>query len=407
MKPAAMHMNDQELEELVRQGETFHVEFKESLKGSAPKTIREAICAFANDLPDSRKPGVLFVGVDDDGKPTGLEITDSMLRQLADVKTDGQIVPPPSMQVEKRRLRGNDVAVAIVMPSDSPPVRYRGCIHVRIGPRRGTATAQDERILNEKRRSLVTPFDIQPVPSVDLSALNLRRFEEEYLPRAFNPEIIDANDRSTTERLAATKMIASADDPTPTLLGLLVLGNSPRDSLPNAWVQFLRIDGVELSDDIVDDEDIDGSLAGMLRRMDEKLRAHIRTRVDLKTADTEWRTASYPVTALREIVRNALMHRTYERTNAPVRVTWFNDRIEIQSPGGPFGSVTQENFGQPGFTDYRNPNLADAMKVLGFVQRFGVGIALAKKELQNAGHPDLEFRVNDQFVLAIAKGRRS
>ena len=193
----------------------------------------------------------------------------------------------------------------------------------------------------------------------------------------------------------------------PSTLHLLVLGNSPRDSLPNAWVQFLRIDGVELSDDIVDAEDIDGSLAGMLRRMDEKLRAHIRTRVDLKTADTEWRTTSYPVTALREIVRNALMHRVYEGTNAPVRITWFNDRIEIQSPGGPFGSVTWENFGQPGFTDYRNPNLADAMKVLGFVQRFGVGIAVAKKELQNAGHPDLEFRVNDHFVLAIAKGRRS
>ena len=58
-------------------------------------------------------------------------------------------------------------------------------------------------------------------------------------------------------------------------------------------------------------------------------------------------------------------------TNTPVRITWYNDRIEIQSPGGPFGSVTAQNFGQDGITDYRNPNLADAMKVLGFVQRFG------------------------------------
>ena len=107
----------------------------------------------------------------------------------------------------------------------------------------------------------------------------------------------------------------------PSTLHLLVLGNSPRDSLQNAWVQFLRIDGVELSDDIIDVEEIDGSLASMLRRMDEKLRAHIRTRVDLKTADTESRTASYPLSALREIVRNALMHWVYEGTNAPVRVT--------------------------------------------------------------------------------------
>jgi ATP-dependent DNA helicase RecG len=66
------------------------------------------------------------------------------------------------------------------------------------------------------------------------------------------------------------------------------------------------------------------------------------------------------------------MHRTYEGTNAPVRCYWFNDRIEIISPGGPFGEVTAENFGRPGITDYRNRNLADAMKVYGLIQRFGV-----------------------------------
>ena len=75
-----------------------------------------------------------------------------MLRQLADMKTDGNIVPLPSMTVEKLSLPGGDVAVVIVQPSDSPPVRWRGRVHIRIGPRKGIATAQDERILNEKRR---------------------------------------------------------------------------------------------------------------------------------------------------------------------------------------------------------------------------------------------------------------
>ena len=49
------------------------------------------------------------------------------------------------------------------------------------------------------------------------------------------------------------------------------------------------------------------------------------------------------------------MHRTYEATNMPIRVYWFNDRIEVISPGGAFGVVTAANFGQPGLTDYRNP----------------------------------------------------
>jgi ATP-dependent DNA helicase RecG len=109
--------------------------------------------------------------------------------------------------------------------------------------------------------------------------------------------------------------------------------------------------------------------------------------------------------ALRELVRNAIMHRTYEGTNAPTRVDWFNDRIEIMNPGAPFGLASRGNFGEPGVTDYRNPNLAEAMRVLGFVQRFGVGIATARKLLRENGHPDLEFRIDPTHVRAIVRPR--
>ena len=401
-----MKLDDQELERLLDHGESFRVEFKETLQGSAPKTIREAVCAFANDRPGSGEPGVVFVGVADNGQPTGLEITDKILVQLTDVKTDGQILPPPSMFVEKRRLKGFDVAVVTVLPSDSPPVRYRGVSHIRDGPRRGLATPQDERILNERRRAASVPFDIQPVPTATLSELNLRQFDEEYLPRAFDSDTLDANERSGVERLATTKMVVSVEGGTPTILGLLTLGKSPRDYLPNAYIQFLRINGTELADPIIDEESIDGALAQMLRRCDEKLKAHNRTAVELVAADTERREVSYPLVALQQIVRNAVMHRTYEATSAPVRITWFNDRIEVISPGGPFGVVTQRNFGQPGVTDYRNPNLADAMKVLGFVQRFGVGIANARRALRGEGHPDPEFHVDGSFVMAIIRGKQ-
>ncbi len=94
-------------------------------------------------------------------------------------------------------------------------------------------------------------------------------------------------------------------------------------------------------------------------------------------------------------------------TYAPVRISWFNDRIEIQSPGGPFGIVAPVNFGRAGVTDYRNPNLADAMKVLGFLQRFGVGIAIAQRALRDEGHADPEFLVDDRFVTAIIRGKQN
>jgi len=202
-------------------------------------------------------------------------------------------------------------------------------------------------------------------------------------------------------------MIASAEDQTATVLGLLVLGKQPRDVIPNSYIQFLRIDGSELSDPIVDDETIDGTILEILGRIDDKLRAHISTGVDLTGSDKEQRRSTYPLAALQQLMRNAVMHRAYEATNAPVRVTWFNDRIEIHNPGGAYGTVTRENFGHPGVTDYRNPNLAEAMKVMGYVQRFGVGIATAKKELEKNGHPEPEFVVEDAFVQVTIRGRSS
>lgn len=396
---------DQELEAFLENIESDLAERKESWKGDAPEKGRQAVCAFSNDFPDHRKPGVLFVGAKDDGTPSGLRITDELLRTLSDIRTDGNTLPPPSIVVEKRILRGAEMAVVIVQPSDAPPVRYKGRIWIRIGPRRSVATAQEERILNERRRYRDIPFDVQPLPSCDLSALSRVLFEQEYLPNAVAPDILAANDRSYEEKLASCRMIASVDDPTPTILGLLVLGVSPRDWIPGAYIQFLRFAGTEMTDPIQDEATIDGALGQVLRRIDEKINAHNRNAVDITTTDRELRTQPYPRVALQQLIRNAVMHRTYENTNAPVRVLWFDDRIEIINPGGPFGAVTRENFGRPGITDYRNPNLADAMRVMGFVQRFGIGIQTAKAELKKNGNPELEFQIEPMTVLATVRRR--
>ena len=393
----------EELLQIIEYSEVDCVEFKESLSGSATERIREAICAFSNDLPSHEKPGFVFVGVRDDKTIVGLSVTDQLLVQLADMKTDGNIVPPPSLNIKKCVLQDKEIAVIAVQPSDSPPVRYRGTIQIRIGPRRGIATAQDERILNEKRRYRDIPFDLHPIPTSGISDLNLAQFENEYLPQAVAADILEANERASEERLAATKMIAAVDEPTATVLGILVLGKNPQDFLPGAYLQFLRIDGSELTDNILDSEEIGGTIPDLLRRLDDKLAAHNRTAVNFTTSVVEHRTELYPIQALQQITRNAVMHRTYEATNAPIRVSWFNDRIEVLSPGGAFGVVTVENFGQPGLTDYRNPNLAEAMKYLGYVQRFGAGIPIAKRLLQAAGHPEPEFDVHGNYVLATIK----
>lgn len=399
-------LSDQELKALLDNEESDRVERKESLKGDTPKKARQAICAFANDLPNHDQPGVLFIGVKDNGVPSGLEITDELLRSLADMKTDGNILPLPVLSVEKRPLKGTEIAVVTVMPSDMPPVKYEGRIWIRTGPRRSVANEQEERILNEKRRYKNIPFDIYPIPSAKLSDLSKTIFENEYLPAAFAVDVLETNNRSYEERLATCKMIVSLDDPTPTVLGLLAIGKSPQDFLPGAYIQFLRIDGTELADPVVDEETIGGALVEMLRRAEEKLRAHNRLSVDITSAPTHIRSTPYPSAAILQILYNAVLHRTYESTNAPVRLYWFNDRIEINSPGGPYGNVTSENFGKPGITDYRNPNIGDVLKTFGFVQAFGRGIATARKEMEKNGNPPPEFETNQSTVLCTLRGKQ-
>ncbi|UCF91537.1 MAG: putative DNA binding domain-containing protein [Desulfobacterales bacterium] len=401
-----MKYTDEQLEELLADIESDLAERKESWKGDAPETGRQAVCAFANDLPDHQRPGVLFVGAKNDGTPSNLDITDELLRTLSDIRTDGNTLPPPSIVVEKRTPKGVEMAIVTVQPSDTPPVRYKGRIWIRTGPRRAIATAQEERILNEKRRYRDIPFGVQPLPSCTLPALSRILFEQEYLPNAFAPDVVAANERTYEQQLASCRMIAPVDDPTPTILGVLVLGISPRDWIPGAYVQFLRIEGTLLSDPIQDEAFIDGALGQVLRRIDEKVDSHNRSEIDIRSSHQEVRLTPYPRVALQQLIRNAIMHRTYENTNAPVRVYWFDDRIEIINPGGPFGVVTRENFGSPGITDYRNPNLADAMKVMGFVQRFGIGIQTARAEMKKNGNPGLEFQIEPMTVLATVRRRQ-
>jgi hypothetical protein len=93
-------------------------------------------------------------------------------------------------------------------------------------------------------------------------------------------------------------------------------------------------------------------------------------------------TPTYPDQALHQLLRNALLHRTYEGSNALVGLTWYDDRTEIQSPGGTYGQMTLENFGTPGLTDYRNPTLAEALKNLAYVEKFGVGLAIVRQALE-------------------------
>ncbi len=390
-----------ELEALFLDMESDRIERKPSL--SERDNIRKAICAYANDLPGHGKPGVIFVGVKDNGECAQFQITDERLRTLADMRSDGNILPPPLMMVQKQVLRECELAVVLVSPSDNPPVRYNGRVWIRVGPRLAVATAEEERRLAERRRAGDLPFDCRPVADATLNDLDLAFFQSDYLPSAVAPDALEQNQRPSDQQLASLRFLTPTG--LPNYAAILVFGHDPQRWLPGAYVQFLRIDGVELTDPIRDQKVLSGPLYAVLSRLDELLEINIATATNVIGSARAIQQPDYPIVALQQLARNALMHRTYEGTNAPVRIYWFSDRIEISNPGGLYGQVNPENFGQ-GVTDYRNPLVAEAMKVMGYVQRFGLGLPLAKRELEKNGNPPPEFEFQPGSVLVVIRSIR-
>lgn len=360
----------------------------------------EAICAFANDFPDYKKPGYLLIGLDDkNGKPCGLQVDDDFLKNLAGLRADGNIQPLPAMSVEKVSLAAGDVAIVKVLPSDMPPVRYKGRIWIRVGPRKAIATEQEERILTERRTLSILHFDARPCIESEIKELSLDLFRLNYLPQAVSSEVIAENHRSIEQQLASLRFYDLKRNCS-TYAGILLFGKNPLYWLSGAYIQFLRIDGTELSDDVLSEKNISGDLLNVLRQLDEIIKLHNLQKPVSDSVLHEETQLSFPLTAIRELLMNAVMHRDYSST-APIRFYWFSNRIEIQSPGGLYGEATPENF--PRQNSYRNPVIAEAMKTLGYVNKYGSGVIRAQTALRKNQQPEAEFQFETSYFLVTVK----
>jgi len=391
-----MH-TEQELLELMRSGESDRVEFKPSTaQGTA---IRRAICAFANDLEDRGDSGLIFVGLSDDGSCAGSNNPDEDQQKLSNWALGGDILPLPDVEIYPREIEGCSIVVVEIRPHAEPPVRYQGQVWVRVGTTNRRATPEQEQRLAERRRGGDLPFDHRPAAGLEWGDLDLDYFEREYLPNAVAPQVLEENKRSLEDQLLALRFLTKGHV---NHGALLVLGHDPAAHIPGAYLQFLRIDGTELGDPIKDEKTLTGALPGIMGQLDTLLEMHVQVAVDIEASHREQRKPDYPVVALQQLARNALIHRTYEGTHAPVRIYWFNDRVEMHNPGGLYGQVTSGNFGK-GVTDYRNPLIAEAMHVLGYVQRFGFGVPLARRHLRNNGNPEPDFQFEPTYVAVTVR----
>jgi ATP-dependent DNA helicase RecG len=364
-----------------------------------------AVCALSNDFPNHKQPGYILLGVKDDGKIAGMKWSDEELQKIGGVKTNGNVLPQPSLTVSSVfRFPEGEVVVVEVKPSSYPPVRYDGRCWIRVGPRRDKATIEEEKILIERRASYAKTYDLVPALGSSISDISIEYFKSSYLPAAIDKETLKENGRTTEEQLASLRFFDTREN-CPTHAGILLFGINPEFYLPGAYIQYIKFIGEEMTSNVEYEKKFSGALITELNSIDDFIKNNIVKERPVKhDSFQEVTIRNYSYWALRELIMNAVMHRSYE-SNAPIYIYEFYNRIEILNPGGLFGDANAQNF--PNASDYRNIVLAEAMRILGFVNRFNYGVKRAKEELikNGNGEPEFDLTLITKFKVLIHKNR--
>ena len=364
-------------------------------------SFAEAICAFANDLPDSNEPGFLFLGVKDDGSIAGLSLDNRDRSKFGGLRDDGKILPIPTMSVSPRRVGGHDIVVIEVQPSKDTPVRFDGKCCIRCGARQALASREEEYALADKRTWHILSFDAQPIKGATIKEdIDVERFQREYLPRVVSPEVLQENNRGPEEQMKVLGLIGRDD--VPTAMGILAWGKNPSHWFPNAYIQFVRYAGTKTTTQVLNEKEIHGTLPDQLQRVKEIINANICTGLEISDMQHQQR-ADYPFIALRELITNAVVHRDYRDSPAPIQFYWFSDRVEIHNFGGLYGGLKIADIQDGSRAAYRNPKIAEVMKYMRFMERFGHGILSAKEASDENMNPPPEFTNENNYFLAVVR----
>jgi ATP-dependent DNA helicase RecG len=382
-------------------GEGERVEWKQSARDG--DEILGAVCALANDLGDTGLKGFLVIGLDKHGQVVGADASDAALTKLSDRLRSTKILPHPSCGIEVVPNQGKALVVVAVAPYAVPPVvKVDGVAWVRVGPSTRRANEADLARLHERRPEARLPFDLRGVVGARVDDLELETLRMEYgasLGLATSREEFPQLEPWLRQRDIVRRRDGGWE---PTGAGLLVYGMDPQSYVPGAIVEFTRYAGDSIGAPIISRKTISGRLPDQLEGTWTQLQANLVSVAAPADGVRSPYVPEYPLEALKELARNLVQHRMYEGTNAPSRVTWFDDRIEMTNPGGPFGQANEGEFGE--HSDYRNPTITRLLVDLGYVERLGRGVQRVRALLAANGNPGLDVET-DGFTTVVVRRR--
>ena len=396
----------EEIERQLRSAEDSGWEFKQvEFAGDRPRRPTrgdwaDEIVAFANAAG-----GVVLAGVSDDGNVIGMSRAQiaNLDVLLVEVSTD-TIKPPVRIRTFHKELSdGNLVLLAEVPESDSVHESPRGC-HIRVGASKRIMTG-DERLRLAQRRSQARFlwFDKQPVPETGFRTLT----------EALWKPLLGAEGAAEPD-VALGKLALLADDAAgvlrATVAGVLLCTPDPERWLPNACITATAYRGGDRASGQIDAREITGPLneqiAGAVAFAVRNMR--VAARKDPSRSDLP----QYSQKALFEALVNAVVHRDYSMRGSRIRLSMFDDRVEIQSPGSLPNNLTVESMASRQST--RNEALASVlarMPVGGtrggedrryYMERRGDGVIIIQRETWELCGKYPKFQVvDDSEVLLV------
>lgn len=375
--------------------ESLTVEFKSDRKSLSDRELIEALTCLAN-----AEGGELWLGVEDDGTPTGLHANHHNLEGLSGLVAART---SPSLQVRVSRHYFANVDVAkIIVPKSSTEIATTGGMYLRRRLKQD-GTPECVAMLPHERNSRASQFGLADISAQPVAGATLNDFdplERERLRQAVRQYggdrvLLELNDEDLDGVLGFTSR-TSTGVRVPTLTGLLMIGRESalRDLVPTHEFAFQ----VLAQEAVSFNEFHRFPLLKALEWLETNFRPY--------NPEQEVQVGLFRVPipkvdhgAFREAVANALVHRDYHKLGA-VHVRLDNDSLTISNPGALVDGVTVHNLlttePRP-----RNPRLADTMKRIGLVERAGRGVDTIYRGMLKFGRAQPDYSHTDEHNVVL------
>lgn len=356
-------MDIKDLRSLVKQGESYRLEFKESLADQ--DSILKELCAFANTAG-----GTVLVGVTDRGEIRGLKLAPKTEAQLVNRILDS-IQSPLAPEVELVPVGKGKVVMRLSVPGHPKAAHaVKGKPYIRVGSVSKPMPREEfERRIREHQPITWETTLVEGATEDDIDFRAVRAYIGRY--NSARGEKLKLPPREVL--LARNCAVDVEGKLRPTRAGILLFGKRPEKFFHKTYISVARFAGRQITDTILDSKDYYGRLMDIIDRAEQYVKGHY----DIMQKLVEGQAATqpihqYPPWAVRELIVNAVCHRDYGDYGSRIMVFMLRDRIEFHSPGGFPAGITARNVLGKQFT--RNPVIARVLHDAGYIEQFGSGL---------------------------------